>query len=131
MMINKIGLVALVGVMTLAAIPAAEAKDRWGFSVSPYGSSFYYRTGKASFGFSTYPPVYPAPVVVHPAPVYPAPVYAAPHTVVNNHTTIVNNHYYQAPPQPAPRAAWNGSEWRYSPAYRPSTYNPGYSYDPD
>ena len=117
---TAVALVALVTVVCMTAAGEVQAKDKWGINISPYGTSFYYKTGGGSYSFSTGPayyhrpyhrshsyrpvyrtyvrPVYVAsrPVYITPRPVYVAPVYTTPRPVIVR-KTIVNNHYYSRP----------------------------------
>lgn len=45
--------IAVAASMGLFAADSAEARDKFGVHIGPYGSSFHYRTGDASFGIRT------------------------------------------------------------------------------
>lgn len=71
---------ALVAVVTMSVAPLASARDDWGVSVSPFGPSFYYQSGRSSFGY------YSGPSYYHH---YPAPSY---------HYYSPPAYYYSPPP---------------------------------
>ncbi len=53
MNIRNVAILAIVAVVTLSAGEAAMAKDKWGFKISPYGTTVYYKTGGGSYSYSS------------------------------------------------------------------------------
>ncbi len=129
--LSAVALVALVAVAGMTFADQAQARDRWGFDISPYGVSLYYGTGGRSYSYSSghharpyyqrayhhsyHRPYYSYSSYQRPAYYsYSRPAYT-PRPVIVRRTVIRNNYYTRPVQQPTYANGFGGySQFTYS-----------------